>query len=176
MDHYHFVKGATAAFHGNAQRLKEESRPVHFETPLVGPWDSLTIIYDADVAAAQETIAALNSPSTSPADPEDRPLDSTTAVETVRGTLRIRRSHHEKYEAYTLITTMSPPDHELFAALEQLDGYAGSAMVDGIFDILLLIGGRTPEDLQKRLTMLRRSIRGRGRAAICYQPPLKDES
>jgi hypothetical protein len=73
MDHYHFVKGATAVFHDNAQRLRD-SGGVHFETPLVGPWDSLTIIYDADAATARETIAALNSPSESPTNSEDRPL------------------------------------------------------------------------------------------------------
>ena len=175
VDYYHFVKGATGAFHNNAQRLRE-SGGVHFETPLVGPWDSLTIIYDADVNTAREMIAALNSPSESPADAEDRPLASTTAIETARGMRRIRRSHHEEHEAYALIKTASPPDYELFAELNEVDGYAGSAMVDGIFDILLLIGGATPDDLQRRLTTLRRTIRGRGRAAICYQPPLRTES
>lgn len=172
MDFYHFIKGATEAFHDNAQRLRGLG-PVHFETPLVGPWDSLTILYDADLASARETIASLNSPNASPPSAEDRPLASTTAVETARGAQRIRRSHHEEYEAYALITTVSSPDHELFSELDGLDGYAGSAMVDGDFDILLLIGGATPDDLQRRLNALRRAIRGRARAQICYQPPLQ---
>jgi len=175
MDYYHFVKGATPRFHENARRL-QGSGSVHFETPLVGPWDSLTIIYDADLATAQEMIASLNSPDESAANAEDRPLGATTAVETVRGPLRIRRSHHEEYEAYALITTIDPPDPELFHDLEGLDGYTGSAMVDGIFDILMLIGGESPDDLQSRLKSLRRLIRGRARAQICYQPPLPKDA
>jgi hypothetical protein len=171
MDYYHFVKGATTAFHENAQRLRE---PVHFETPLVGPWDALTIIYDADLTTAQELIAALNSPPRSPEGAEDRPLGSTTAVERLRGARRIRRSYHEEYEAYVLITTASTPDDELFAGLEELDGYAGSAMVDGIFDMLLLIGGATPEELRERLVRVHLAMRGRAKAQVCYQPPLKE--
>jgi hypothetical protein len=173
MDYYHFVKGATVAFHDNAQRLRGRG-PVHFETPLVGPWDALTIINDTDLETAYELISELNSPSQSPSSAEDRPLASTTAVETVRGTRRIRRSYHEEYEAYALITTATTPDDELFASLEELDGYAGSAMVDGIFDILVLIGGATPEQLRERLARLRAAIRGRARAQVCYQPPLPE--
>ena len=175
MDYYHFVKGATAQFQENAGRLQgEDVSAVHFHTPLVGPWDSLTIIYDADLTTARDVIASLDSPSASPANAEDRPLSSTTAIETVRGQNRIRRSHHEAFEAYALITTITPPDYELFHELEGLEGYAGSAMVDGIFDILLLIGGGTPEDLQTRLRALRTMLRGRARAQNCYQPPLPE--
>ena len=131
MDYYHFVKGATPRFHDNAARLRGlDKSPVHFETPLVGPWDSLTIIYDADLTTAQETIASLNSPIESEASAEDRPLGSTTAVETIQGPLRIRRSYHEEYEAYALITAIDPPDYELFHELEGLAGYTGSATPD----------------------------------------------
>lgn len=177
MDVYHFVKGATAAFRDNAQRLKGLGL-VHFETALVGPWDHITIIWDADVATAHEVVVELNSPGQSPPNAEDRPLDATTAVATALeqnfGPTRIRRSYHEAYEAYALITSTTPPDEELFADLNQLDGYTGSAMVDGIFDILLLIGGSTLEELQERLTTLHTMLRGRGRAEVCYQPPLEE--
>jgi hypothetical protein len=108
MDVYHFVKGATAAFRDNAQRLKGLEF-VHFETALVGPWDHITIIWDADVATAHEVIVELNSPGQSPPNAEDRPLDATTAVATAVkenfGPTRIRRSYHEAYEAYALITS-----------------------------------------------------------------------
>jgi hypothetical protein len=175
MDYYHFVRGTTPAYFENAQRLQTEKR-VRFKTPLVGPWDSITILEeDLDVAVAQQTIAELDSPSSSPTNAEDRPLDSTTATSTKFGPQRIRRSEHKKYEAYALITTESSPDEALFAALDTLDGYTGSSMVDGSFDILLLLGGATPEELENRLATFRSTIRGRARAEVCYQPPLSEE-
>jgi hypothetical protein len=175
MDYYHFVRGATPAYFETARRLQTEMR-IRFQTPLVGSWDSITILEeDVDLAAAQATIAELNSPSSSPTNAEDRPSDSTTATATKFGTQRIRRSEHERYEAYALITTAITPNEQLFAELDVLAGYTGSSMVDGIFDILLLLGGATPQELETRLAAFRTTIRGRARAEVCYQPPLSDE-
>ena len=175
MDYYHFVRGATPAYFATAQRLQTEKR-IRFKTPLVGTWDALTILEeDVDLNVARQTIAELNAPSSSPGSAEDRPHDSTTATATKFGPARIRRSEHEEYEAYALITTSITPDDELFDKLATLDGYTGSSMVDGIFDILLLLGGASPEILQQRLGALRTTIKGRAKADICYQPPLSEE-
>lgn len=173
MDAYHFVKGATPTFHDRANDLVGDNR-ARFTTPLVGEWDGLTILYDINLADVYQTIAMLNSPPSDSVDAADRPMASSTATSIKFGTNRIRRSEHEKYEAYALIRTTRPHDESLLNELNSVPGYTGSALVEGKFDILLLLGGATEDELFARIATTRSRINTRGRAIVCYQPPLPD--
>jgi hypothetical protein len=171
MDLYHFVKGATGGFHARAGELVNEE-VARFATPLVGEWDALTILYDIDLGSVADTIAELDGSETE--DVSDRPVGSTTATSIKFGQQRIRRSYHEPYEAYLLIKTQRPHDEDVLNDLNDVDGYTGSALVEGTFDILLLIGGADPDQLRDRISEVRGTLGTRGRSLACYQPPLAE--
>ncbi|MDQ4027405.1 MAG: hypothetical protein M3214_05040 [Actinomycetota bacterium] len=168
MDVYYFSRGVTQEFLDNARDKENPEGPVRFTTALVGPWDFLAVldVEDGDFEAVKDLLSDLNQAG---GDTGARPSDSTTAIAVAHGRYVIKRRRIMAFAAFVLIRVQRTPVREIFAELDHLDGYEGSAIVDGGFDILVELGAERYGDLRERLAATRALIEGRGRAEVCYQ-------
>jgi hypothetical protein len=157
MDAYHFGRGVTQALLDHARDKEHPEGPVRFTTALVGAWDFL---------AVKDLLLDLNEAG---GDTRARPFDSTTGIAVMHGLYVIKRRRTMAFAAFLMIRVERVPVREVFADVDHLKGYQGSAIVDGSFDILLELGAEDFGELKESLTAARALIEGRGRAEVCYQ-------
>jgi hypothetical protein len=168
MDAYHFGRGVTQALLDHARDKEHPEGPVRFTTALVGAWDFFAVldVEDGDFGAVKDLLLDLNEAG---GDTRARPFDSTTAIAVMHGLYVIKRRRTMAFAAFLMIRVERVPVREVFADVDHLKGYQGSAIVDGSFDILLELGAEDFGELKESLTAARALIEGRGRAEVCYQ-------
>jgi hypothetical protein len=184
---YHFARGVSGAYLDYVRRLQGDGdSAVRFTTSLLGPWDSLTIIDVADDAgfeAALDAVIDINAVGASSAgadgsaygtdDGSDgnasvRPLETTTAVAFRPGIFKIRRRFGRNFEAFVQISAIGSM-MDVFGLLPNLDGYEGSALVTGMFDMLLLLGANSLDELRDNLEAMAEKLEDRATTVTCYR-------
>jgi hypothetical protein len=109
-------------------------------------WTAIAIVEAEDQSEAAEVAGRI----TAPPDPVDE-----TADPKGRGAKALRRTKHFKFFGFARIRVQGNMVDEV---LEKIDdktmGYSGSASVQGKFQILVELGGDTPDEVCERLTAL----------------------
>jgi hypothetical protein len=169
---YAFARGVTQRYLDYVRDLQGQAdSSVRYTTSLLGPWESLTIVEleaDDDFETALSTVMAINQAGASNGDSGVRPVETTTAVSFRPGIFVIRRRARRSFEAFVLISA-SAPMLDVFGILPNLEGYEGSALVTGDFDMLLLLGADSLENLRSSLSMMSDELQGLARTSTCYR-------
>jgi len=109
-----------------------------------------------------------------------KPVDPDASKATTFGTAVLRRTKHYPYFGFARVQTTRGDALNALRQIDELNGYAGSALVSGTYSILVELGGETPDALSQAFSDLG-AISGTSHeggqvvGTYYYRPPDEDE-